>query len=81
MNSPNVSAVIDRDAQTHAALTHLSGIVSFFVIPLVVYLMQQDKSSVLADAAREALNCMRPANPPLVERAQWSREVLAAFQR
>lgn len=56
MNSSNVSAVVDRDAQTHATLTHLSGMVSFFVIPLIVYLMQEDKSSALADAAREALN-------------------------
>lgn len=56
MNSSNVPVVVDRDAQTHATLTHLSGMVSFFVIPLIVYLMQQDKSSMLADAAREALN-------------------------
>jgi len=56
MNSTHVSALIDRDAQTHATLTHLSGIVSCFVIPLIVYLLQQDKSSLLADAAREALN-------------------------
>lgn len=56
MNPSEVTAVADRDAQLHATLVHLSGLLFFFLVPLVVYLMQQDKSSLLAHAAREALN-------------------------
>lgn len=56
MSSSEVSVVDERDAQSHATLVHLSGMLFFFVIPLIVYLMQQDKSSALAHAAREALN-------------------------
>lgn len=46
----------DREAQTHATLTHLSGMISFFVIPLIVYFSQSEKQGELAEQAREALN-------------------------
>jgi len=46
----------DRDVQTQATLIHLSGIIAFFIVPLIVYLSQQDKRSELAEQAREALN-------------------------
>jgi uncharacterized Tic20 family protein len=46
----------DRDVQTQATLIHLSGIIGFFIVPLIVYLSQQDKRSELAEQAREALN-------------------------
>lgn len=46
----------DREVQTQATLIHLSGIIAFFIVSLVVYLNQQDKRSELAEQAREALN-------------------------
>lgn len=46
----------DREVQTQATLIHLSGIIAFFVVSLIVYLNQPDKRSELAEQAREALN-------------------------
>ena len=46
----------DREVQTQSTLIHLSGIVAFFIVPLIVYFNQSDKGSELAEQAREALN-------------------------
>jgi uncharacterized Tic20 family protein len=47
-----------QDDRTIAMLTHLSGIVLGFIVPLVVWLMHKDRADkgYLVDQSREALN-------------------------
>jgi uncharacterized Tic20 family protein len=47
-----------QDDRTIAMLTHLSGIVLGFIVPLVVWLLNKDKSDkgYLVDQSKEALN-------------------------
>jgi uncharacterized Tic20 family protein len=47
-----------QDDRTIAMLTHLSGIVLGFIVPLVVWLINKDKSDkdYLVDQSKEALN-------------------------
>ncbi len=47
-----------QEDRTIALLTHLSGIILSFIVPLVIWLTQKDKPGKdwLADQAREALN-------------------------
>lgn len=54
--TPDCLTFTDREVQTQATLTHLSGMISFFIIPLIIYRSQTDKQSELAGQAREALN-------------------------
>ena len=42
--------------RTGAALVHLSGIAAGFLVPLVVWAVNKDKGSFLADQSKEALN-------------------------
>jgi uncharacterized Tic20 family protein len=46
----------EREARTWAIVAHAGGIVVSVLAPLVVYLVFRDRSSYLADQAREALN-------------------------
>lgn len=54
MQQPQVSA--PQDDRTLAMLTHLSGILFGFIVPLVVWLTQKDTKPWVADEAKEALN-------------------------
>ena len=47
-----------QDDRTIAMLTHLSGIIFSFIVPLVVWLINKDKADkgFLVDQAKEALN-------------------------
>lgn len=60
MNDINPGASTDAscDDRTVALLTHLSGILFNFVVPLIVWLINKDKAekAFLNDQAKEALN-------------------------
>lgn len=45
-----------NDDKTIAILTHLSGIMFAFIVPLVIWLIKKDQSKYLANEAKEALN-------------------------
>lgn len=49
-------AVSDSDRRTWAMLAHLSGILLWFVGPLIVWLMYKDRDEFLKDQSLEALN-------------------------
>lgn len=44
------------DDKTLAILTHLSGILLGFIVPLIIWLIKKDQSPYLAGQAKEALN-------------------------
>lgn len=46
----------DQDARTMAMLTHLLGIFTGFVGPLIIWLIYKDKNPFVADQGKEALN-------------------------
>ncbi len=54
MNDTNVS----QEDKTLALITHLSGILAGFIVPLIIWLINKDKpeKSFLIDQSREALN-------------------------
>src|SRR5678816_163237 len=55
---PAPDGVASQEDRTIALLTHLSGVVLSFVVPLVVWLIHRDKPdhAFLNDQAKEALN-------------------------
>lgn len=53
---PSPPASSANDDKTIAALTHASGILFGFIVPLVVWLLKKDQSAYLAENAKEALN-------------------------
>jgi len=59
MNDINpVAGDASQDDRTVAMLTHLSGIILGFIVPLIVWLINKDKSEkgFLIDQSKEALN-------------------------
>ena len=60
MNDPNptIAGVPSQDDRTIALLTHLSGILLSFIIPLVIWLINKDKpeKGFITDQSKEALN-------------------------
>lgn len=57
-SAPPPPAGASQEDKTLALLTHLSGIILSFIVPLVIWLTNKDKSDKgwLNDQAREALN-------------------------
>lgn len=57
MNETTTAAASQED-RTLAMLTHLSGIILGFIVPLIIWLMNKDKADKgwLNDQAKEALN-------------------------
>lgn len=55
---PAPDGVASQEDKTLAMLTHLSGIILSFIVPLVIWLINKDKADkgFLTDQAREALN-------------------------
>lgn len=53
---PSPPANSGNDEKGIAALTHASGILFGFIVPLVVWLLKKDQSPYLAEHAKEALN-------------------------
>nr|WP_159016196.1 DUF4870 domain-containing protein [Lysobacter profundi] len=55
---PAPAGTASQEDKTLALLTHLSGIVLSFIVPLIVWLIHKDKpdKSFLNDQAKEALN-------------------------
>lgn len=55
---PPPAGIASQEDKTLALLTHLSGIVLSFIVPLVVWLIHKDKpdKDFLNDQAKEALN-------------------------
>jgi uncharacterized protein len=53
---PSPPASSANDEKGIAALTHASGILFGFIVPLVVWLLKKDQSAYLGDNAKEALN-------------------------
>ena len=55
---PAPSGTASQEDRTLALLTHLSGIVLSFIVPLIVWLIHKDKADkdFLNDQAKEALN-------------------------
>jgi hypothetical protein len=55
---PNYVPVIEstQDDRNMALLIHLGGIVTGFIIPLVVWLIKKDQSRYIDDQGKEALN-------------------------
>jgi uncharacterized protein len=58
MSEVTDNAVASQDEKTLALLTHLSGIILGFIVPLIVWLVHKDRSdrAFLIDQAKEALN-------------------------
>lgn len=56
--NPTVDGSASQDDRTIALLTHLSGILLSFVVPLVVWLIHKDKpeKGFIIDQSKEALN-------------------------
>lgn len=56
--SPAPTGTASQEDKTLALLTHLSGIVLSFIVPLIVWLIHKDKAdkAFLNDQAKEALN-------------------------
>ena len=54
----NEVAVAPQEDRTLAMITHLSGIVAGFIVPLIIWLINKDKpeKSFLIDQSKEALN-------------------------
>ncbi|WP_133499700.1 DUF4870 domain-containing protein [Cognatilysobacter terrigena] len=52
------AGAVSQDDRTMALLTHLSGIVLGFVVPLIMWLVHKDRSdkAFVVDQAKEALN-------------------------
>ena len=57
-NAAAPSGTASQEDRTLAMLTHLSGIILGFIVPLVIWLVNKDKSDKgwLNDQAKEALN-------------------------
>ncbi|GAB3711045.1 DUF4870 domain-containing protein [Nocardiopsis oceani] len=55
-DSSAVTGQANQEERTFALLTHLSGIILGFVVPLVMYLIKKDESPFLRDQAAQALN-------------------------
>ena len=55
---PPPSSAASQEDRTLALITHLSGIVLGFIVPLIIWLVNKDKSDkgFLNDQAKEALN-------------------------
>ena len=55
---PSPGGVASQEDRTLALLTHLSGIILSFIVPLVIWLINKDKADkeFLNDQAKEALN-------------------------
>ena len=55
---PPPSSEAPQDDRTIALLTHLSGIIAGFIVPLIIWLINKDKpeKSWLNDQSKEALN-------------------------
>ena len=55
---PSPGGVASQEDRTLALLTHLSGIILSFIVPLVLWLINKDKpeKAFLNDQAKEALN-------------------------
>lgn len=56
--APAAAVGASQEDKTLALLTHLSGIVLSFIVPLVIWLINKDKAdkAFLTDQAKEALN-------------------------
>ena len=56
--APPPPASVSQEDKTLAMLTHLSGIILSFIVPLIIWLVNKDKSDKgwLNDQAKEALN-------------------------
>jgi uncharacterized Tic20 family protein len=56
--APAAAVGASQEDKTLAMLTHLSGIVLSFIVPLVIWLINKDKAdkAFLTDQAKEALN-------------------------
>ena len=56
--NPNVAGSDGQDDRTVALLTHLSGIILGFIVPLIIWLISKDKpeKAFLTDQSKEALN-------------------------
>ena len=50
------SSEISKDARTMALLSHLLGIFTFFLVPLIIWLIKKDEDKFIDDQAKEALN-------------------------
>ena len=47
---------MSKDARTIALLTHIIGIFTSFVVPLIIYLIKKDEDLFIADQSKEALS-------------------------
>ncbi len=54
MQQPQMGA--SQEDRTLAMITHLSGILFGFIVPLIIWLTQKDTKPWVADEAKEALN-------------------------
>jgi uncharacterized protein len=54
--APMAAPLPTQDDRLWAMLAHLSGIVTGFIGPLVIWLVKKDQSPFVGDQAREALN-------------------------
>ena len=52
----NSSTSVNVDNKTMAIIAHIGGLLTSFIVPLVIWLMQKDKDAASAAHALEALN-------------------------
>lgn len=52
----NPSTSVSVDDQTLAVVAHVGGLLTSFVVPLIIWLIQKDKNSAASKHALEALN-------------------------
>jgi hypothetical protein len=53
---PGAAEAPDKDSRMFAMLCHLLGIVTWFIGPMVIWLMKREDSSFVDDQGKEALN-------------------------
>lgn len=58
MNEPVQTSAAPQEDRTIALITHLSGIIASFIVPLIIWLINKDKpeKSWITGQAKEALN-------------------------
>lgn len=58
MNDPIQNSTVPQEDKTLALITHLSGIILGFIVPLIIWLINKDKveKAFLIGQAKEALN-------------------------
>jgi len=50
------AVAVSKDARTMALLSHLLGVFTSFLVPLIIYIIKKDEDKFIEDQSKEALN-------------------------